>query len=163
MASRNFDWKKYVPEALQRTNFLSLSTHDEGGSWTCPVYFAYDPNLDLYFISQPKSRHMRNIQTNGSISAAIYSTEQSPDGDIIGLQLSGKAVLVPDHEVERAYGIYFARRFPTAGKSDKPPAVHMGKGAEWKFVRIIPVELYYFDTRHFDEARRAVPLALFRK
>src|SRR5215813_11152590 len=35
------DWNEKVKEALDRTEFMAISTIDAGGSWTCPVQFGH--------------------------------------------------------------------------------------------------------------------------
>jgi uncharacterized protein YhbP (UPF0306 family) len=159
MDLESFDWKKYVLECLNSTFFCTLATWEEKSVWSNPVYFAWDSNYCLYFISPPKSRHMSNIRINQNVSLSIYSTQQSPDGDVCGLYIEGKATIVPDDEVENAYSVYYKRRFPDTGKSDTPISAHMGESAAWKFVKIVPVHIYYFDTRFFDEVRQEVPIS----
>src|SRR3989344_5152079 len=72
----NFEWEKYIIECLESTDYCSMATVDSKGVWSNPLYFAWDENFNLYFISQPNSRHMQNIEKDPRVSAAIYSTAQ---------------------------------------------------------------------------------------
>ena len=157
----NFNWKKHIRTGLEATFFCALATREAHGVWACPVYFAYDEKLNLYFISMPKSRHMKNIARDPRVAVAIYSTAQTPGGDVKGIQLEGRARIVRDKEVEEVYSIYFRRRFPVTGRSKNNPTAHMGPRAAWKFVKIVPKNIYYFDTRVFDETRVKVPRLRF--
>jgi nitroimidazol reductase NimA-like FMN-containing flavoprotein (pyridoxamine 5'-phosphate oxidase superfamily) len=151
----DFDWKNHLVEALEKTDYCSISTVDKDGSWVNPVYFAYDEKFNLYFVSMPSSKHMKNISNDNRISVAIYSTAQDTHGDVLGVQLKGKATLVKDEEVPAVNEIYYKRVFPD-GNHNKKPEDKMGN-AEWKFVKIVPDEIYYFDTRYFGEERKQVP------
>lgn len=106
----------------------------------------------------PSSRHMRNIEKDSRVSIAIYSTDQDTHGDVVGVQLSGIAELIPDEKVSAVNDLYYKRVFPEGNTTNKPED-KMGD-AEWKFVKIKPSEIYYFDTRFFGEERQKVPLEL---
>jgi general stress protein 26 len=80
-----------VQEALARTDILALATlDDDGGSWTSPVQFQHDASLHLSFASMPDARHVRNLQRDPRVSAAIYSYPGPPGGNL-GLQIKGTA------------------------------------------------------------------------
>ncbi len=156
----NFDWDKYLKECLESTAYCSLATIGSKGVWSNPVYFAYDKNYNLYFISMPSSLHIQNIKENPNIAVSIYSTNQDTHGEIFGMQLDGKANILDDEEVVLAHHIYYGRVYPD-GKHNKKPEENMGIKAEWKFVKIAPLNLYYFDTRFFGEQRQKVPRKIF--
>jgi len=158
---KTFDWKKYITECLNSTAFCTVATREENGVWANPVYFAYDDKFNIYYISQPSSRHMINTKKDGRCTLTIFSTNFTPDGDVWGVYIEGKAVIVPDNEVEEAYKVYFKRRFPEKGQSENPPEFHKGDKAAWKFVKVKPIHIHYFDTRFFDEVRQEVPTSVF--
>ncbi len=160
----NFNWKKYLVECLESTEFCCLATIDaELGTWTSPVYFAWDEWFNLYFVSQPPSRHMQNLVKDKRMAVAIYSTKQSTFGDVIGIQLYGDAqLLTSKDDVYKAYASYYGRKYPNTGRNAK------GKNEEaymnnpdWMFVKISPKNIEYFDTRVFGEERQSVPREIF--
>lgn len=122
-----FNWRKYLKECLEATVYCSLGTVDRKGVWSNPVYFAYDDSYNLYFISMPHSRHMKNIKMDGRIAVSIYSTNQDTHGDVVGIQLEGEAYVLPDKEVPDAHKLYFKRVYPNG--HDKNPKDNMGKKA----------------------------------
>ncbi len=152
----NFNWSRYIKECLLSTDYCALATVDlNNGAWSNPVYFAWDNNYNFYFISQPHSRHMKNILKNKRVSLAIYSTAQK--GDVLGIQLEGNAkVLRNKKEISHAFRIYHGR---TGGG---PDVQHYIEDPSWLFVKITPRQMYYFDTRFFDEERQEVPLKKLR-
>ena len=148
---------------MDSTLFCALSTLENDRTWTCPVLFAYDDKFNLYFISMLSSKHMQNIMKNRQVSVAIYSTKFGVDDDVFGIQMVGKARVLPDSEVGRAYEIYHKRKFPEANilkkQLHKTMLILLKK---WKFVKIEPVEIHYFDTRFFDEERQIVPKEAYK-
>jgi len=120
-----------VREALNRTDIIALATLDEdGGSWTSPVQFQHDATLHLSFASQPDARHVRNIQRDPRVSAAIYSYPGPPGGNL-GLQIKGTA---------------------------KPSGAAPGMEPDgWQHFKISPDEAWIFDSR-IDRQRHPVDL-----
>lgn len=156
-----FDWKKHLVACMQSTEYCCLATVDKAGVWSNPVYFAWDENFSLYFISQPHSRHMQNLAKDGRIAVSIYSTAQSTFDDVAGIQLEGKAqILSEKSEIEKARAAYAGRKYSDPTEGEKDPYLH---SPEWLFVKIVPEHIYYFDTRFFDEVRQEVPAAVFKK
>lgn len=59
------------------------------GAWANPIYFAYDADFSIYFISMPSSRHMKAIGAGAPLAVAIHATDQQAGGDVRGVQMSG--------------------------------------------------------------------------
>src|SRR5262245_65453629 len=66
------DWNEKVKEALDRTEFMAISTIDAGGSWTCPVQFGHSEKLELYFRSMYHSKHMRHLLIDNLFYVVLY-------------------------------------------------------------------------------------------
>jgi uncharacterized protein YhbP (UPF0306 family) len=140
-------------EALERTEFLALSTFGEEGTWTNPVSFAYDGEGNLFFISQMHTKHVKNISKNAGVSLAIYSTNRFPDGDILGLQIKGKCYhLESITEIAKATWHYFSRNTNKLS-FEKFTNSEGNMEALWHFFKIIPEETWILDTRNFGEDR----------
>ena len=73
------DWNQKVKEALDRTEFMVISTIGPDGSWTCPVQFGHSDKLDFYFRSLVHAKHMLDLQNDNRVSVAIFSTERFPN------------------------------------------------------------------------------------
>ena len=85
-----------VKEALDRTEIMALSTIGADGSWTCPVHYHYNEKLELFFMSLPDTKHVKNIYADPRVSLAIFSPP-GPTGEKLGLQIKGTATdLGPD-------------------------------------------------------------------
>lgn len=152
---KDFNWKKYLTECLDSTTFCCIATVDPKGVWANPVYFSFDENFNLYFISQMQSRHMQNLKKDPGISVAIYKTEQK--GDVFGTYIEGEAkIILKDKEkIQEAFDIYYGR----AGKG--PDVQGYMNNPTWLYVKVTPNHIYYFDTRFFDEERQEVPKEIY--
>lgn len=82
ISKQDFDWRKYLEECLRSTEFCSIATVDPKGVWSNPVYFAWDEKFNLFFILQPRSRHMKNLERDPRVAVSIYSTTQSTFGNV---------------------------------------------------------------------------------
>lgn len=81
------------------------------------MYFAWTDAFDVCWISDPESRHSRNLGTNSSAAVSIYDSRQTWGRPDRGIHLFGSAAEVGGpraREVENAY----AARFPTYGGLD---------------------------------------------
>ena len=131
------DLNARVKEALERTEIMALSTIGPDGSWTSPVQFGYDEKLELSFMSMPDTKHVRNIREDPRVSVAIYSFP-GPEGGNLGLQIKGRA------EDE-------------TGESGTDRAA--ASSETWHRFRIVPEEVWCFDSRVFGGQRQRVDLS----
>ncbi len=160
---QNIDWNTKVKEALDRTEFMAISTLGSDGSWICPVQFGHNENFELYFKSMPHSKHMQNLKNDERVSVAIFKTERFPGTrEVMGLQLRGKAtVLTERSDIEEAARHMYGRdprKIDYRTKVDE----HLGPDAVWNFVKITPEEAWCFDSRVFEEERVQIDLATLK-
>src|SRR3989442_11759105 len=65
-------------QSLEKTSLCSLATvNPDGRSHICHVYFAYSPTLELYFLSDPESRHCTNLALNSSMAVSGFCFTQT--------------------------------------------------------------------------------------
>ncbi|MEK7615088.1 MAG: pyridoxamine 5'-phosphate oxidase family protein, partial [Patescibacteria group bacterium] len=148
------DWNTLLKEIMDRTEFMAVATSGVDGQWVCPVQFSYDSHLNLYFKSMPGSKHMQNLLHSPDVAIAIFSTNRFPHEDVAGLQIKGRAQILSDRsEVENAARYHYGRSQPELDYRTKVDE-HLGEKAEWNFVKVVPTEVWCFDTRHFDEVRQ---------
>jgi uncharacterized protein YhbP (UPF0306 family) len=155
------DWKKLIQDCFASTTFMSLATHGVEGLWNNPVYFAWDNDLSLYFISELDCRHMRNIASSAEIACTIFPTNQI--GDVFGAYVNGTAEVLKEQAAKkRADEIYYGRVYPhdPDGKARDKDGYRLSPN--WHFVKIDIKNLWYFDTRYFEENRMPVPLDKIR-
>jgi uncharacterized protein YhbP (UPF0306 family) len=74
------------------------------------VFYAADDELDLYFLSDPDSRHGRNLTREPRVAATIQADGQEWQ-EITGLQIEGTAAVVEGPNAIARVTRLFAERF----------------------------------------------------
>jgi len=88
---------------------MTLATQSADGPWAAALFYVYVGD-DLVFLSNPSSRHSRDLACEPRCAATIQDQERDWR-DIRGLQVEGIAGLLNGNERERARRAY-AKRFP---------------------------------------------------
>jgi hypothetical protein len=84
----------YAREMLDEHRYLVLGTADaDGEPWVSPVFYALDGYSRLYWLSDPQSRHSRNLAVRPSLSMVVYDTG-APVGAARAVYMSGHAEIV---------------------------------------------------------------------
>lgn len=100
-----------VVAVMAETTALTLATLDDDTSpRATPLFFAVDDRLRLYFLSEPKSRHVQNLDRDPRAGAALFPANKSWK-EIRGLQIQGRVSRVSGLERQTALDRYTAR-FP---------------------------------------------------
>ena len=89
---------------------LTLATCSDESPWAATVFFAADSKFNLYFVSDHRTQHGRDMTTNNKVAATI-----NPDcdnwNDVAGLQIRGEVNIVDGVERAKALALYF-KKFP---------------------------------------------------
>ena len=75
------------------------------------AYFAWTPDLNVVWLSEPYARHSRNIETRRSVAVAVYDSHQSWGKADRGIQLFGSAG-EPGARAARPAAAVYRERFP---------------------------------------------------
>jgi uncharacterized protein YhbP (UPF0306 family) len=81
------------------------------------VYFAWTDSFEVSWISDPESRHSRNLAMNSSAAVTVYDSRQVWGRPDRGIHLFGAATEVDGRRAGDAKQAY-AARFPTYGGVD---------------------------------------------
>ncbi len=92
-------------EIIDSNIYLTLGTTDGKQSWVSPLFYCKDNKNQFYVISQPTSRHIRNIASQRSISFAIFDSH-APEGKGNGVQGSGTMKECKNKELTNALQYY---------------------------------------------------------
>jgi len=85
--------KAEVSDLLTSVSAMTIATSDSFGINAAPVYFVADKESHLFFFSNLKSEHGRNVSHNSESAVAIYP-QCVGWRDIKGVQLKGNTYLV---------------------------------------------------------------------
>jgi nitroimidazol reductase NimA-like FMN-containing flavoprotein (pyridoxamine 5'-phosphate oxidase superfamily) len=134
------DIEKTIREYLPQAVHMSLGTCNNNKPWVCEVHFAYDNDLNFYFVSLPSTRHCQEIAANPYVAANIV-TQHHLNQKVRGVYLEGRAEEL--HGVDENHPAYQAFE----GRFHRGPGLiataNTPEGA--KFHRITVSDLYVFD------------------
>lgn len=99
------DLKETVLSYLKEHNTMTIATSRSETPWAAAVFYAND-GFTLYFLSDPDSRHSKELAENSSVAVTVY--EDYHDWRMIkGIQLAGQAEMVTsDKEMTQAAKAY---------------------------------------------------------
>ncbi|PIX81414.1 MAG: hypothetical protein COZ34_03410 [Candidatus Pacebacteria bacterium CG_4_10_14_3_um_filter_34_15] len=80
--------KKNVLDFLETKKLLVIATYGDH-PWIASVYYSFDKDLNLYFISAPSTIHGRQMEKNKKVAVAIVDSNQKPSDVKRGLQIYG--------------------------------------------------------------------------
>jgi uncharacterized protein YhbP (UPF0306 family) len=95
--------------AKQATVTLA-TTGADGRPWAATVFFAHDAGLTLYFVTDPRTRHGRDLAAGSLVAGAVQPDVHTWD-DVLGIQLEGRAEVVEGEARAAALACYLAK-FP---------------------------------------------------
>jgi uncharacterized protein YhbP (UPF0306 family) len=146
---------------LAAHNTVSLATVQDGVPWAATVFYA-NVGTDLYFLSEPKTRHCQNLLANDRVAGTV--NEDYRDWQHIkGVQLEGRAAEVTGKiELARALAAYlgkypFVKQFLSPGQLLQGVQI-AGKSFDIRLWRLRPERLYYLDNARGFSNRQELPL-----
>ena len=107
--------RKSIIRILRDSELCSMATLDpRNRPHINTAYFCYRGlgDLEIFFLSDIKSRHCRNLSRNPSMAMTIFRTNQSWDAPGRGLQLFGTCSQTEGKLARKAERVY-AKRFPS--------------------------------------------------
>ena len=103
--------RQAISALLDETTTLTLATLDPGGGpRATPLYFVYDHELRLTFLSEASTQHCLNLAADPRAAVAVYP-EESDWRRLRGLQMRGRVAALVNHDREQALATYRSR-FP---------------------------------------------------
>jgi uncharacterized protein len=85
--------RQAIRRMLEAHNTVTLATCEGDRPWATTVFFASDAELNLYFVSDQRTRHGRNLAISGRVAGAV-----NPDcgswAEVRGVQLEGRVTVL---------------------------------------------------------------------
>ena len=97
-----------IRQMLAAHNTISLATCNDGKPWAASVFFASDKDLNLYFVSDYRTRHARDIGAGVNVAATVNADCAEWSG-VKGLQIAGFAEKVDGLERVKALRLYLLK------------------------------------------------------
>ena len=108
-----------IRDFLESQSTLTLATCGPAGPWATAVFFASDVDLNLYFVSDPRTRHGRDLMATERAAAAVHPDCDAWD-EIKGVQLEGAVATLDDDARDAALTRYLAK-FPQVRRLYEQP------------------------------------------
>jgi uncharacterized protein YhbP (UPF0306 family) len=125
-------------ELLDASTLCAIATVTQrAGAHVNTAYFAWSPEFDIVWLSDPGARHSQNLRVKPTAAIAVCDSGQTWGKPDRGIQLFGAAKQVVARGAEEAERIY-ASRFAGYG--------HVDFG-DYRFYRFRPRRLKLFDER----------------
>ncbi len=153
--------REQVRAYLGAHNTVSLATVRDGVPWAATVFYA-SIGTDLYFLSEPKTRHCQNLLADERVAGTI-NEDYRDWPQIKGIQLEGSAVEVTGKlELARGLAAYlgkypFVKQFLSPGRLLQGVQI-AGKSFDIRLWRLRPHRLYYLDNARGFSNRQELPL-----
>lgn len=93
---------------LDGYSILTLATSSDDGPWAASVFYASDADLNLFFVSDERTRHAKDMLVNHRVMVTMNS-ECRKWHDVKGLQIRGRGMLVADEERAAALRVFLAK------------------------------------------------------
>ncbi|OGZ69868.1 MAG: hypothetical protein A3D44_03140 [Candidatus Staskawiczbacteria bacterium RIFCSPHIGHO2_02_FULL_42_22] len=124
--------RELIKEVLGKGYLMSLGTIDDGGVWVCDVIFIFDDQLNIFWMSDPNTRHSKAILQNKKVAGTI--TVNLPGEYNLGIQFEGRAEKIEGARFDLAKKHYAKRR-----KSEPKEVDDVLDGDSW--YRLIPAKI----------------------
>jgi uncharacterized protein YhbP (UPF0306 family) len=130
------DIKSLILEVLEKGYLMSLGTHDDGGVWVCDVIYIFDEDLNIYWMSDPDTRHSKTVLKNPQVAGTITVSGQGEDN--LGIQFEGMAEKIEGMRWDLAKKHYAKRKKTEPKESDD-----VLQGDSWYMIKPKKIELIY--------------------
>jgi hypothetical protein len=97
-----------VRDLLESHNTISLATCHDGKPWNASLFFASDKHLNIYFVSDYRTRHARHIQES-DIAVAAINADCALWTEVKGLQVEGRVTVTSGLERMNALRHYLGK------------------------------------------------------
>ncbi|MBI1956555.1 MAG: pyridoxamine 5'-phosphate oxidase family protein [Acidobacteria bacterium] len=140
--------RRDILKYLKTHNVMTISSCHKNVPWAAAVFYASD-GFDLYFFSNPRSRHGKNMAANPVVSAAIHEDYRDWQ-EIRGIQLEGRAELLRSPKLQARFWEVYSRKFPFVKeflRQGQATAELRSKLSRIRLYRIVPTAVWYLDNR----------------
>jgi uncharacterized protein YhbP (UPF0306 family) len=107
----------------------------EGEPHVNTAYFAWESELELFWLSDPSSGHSENIRERSAAAVAVYDSSQTWGNPDRGIQLFGTGRELGAGDEERAEAVYAARFSAFVAR----------EFADYRFYAFAPTRIKLFD------------------
>jgi uncharacterized protein YhbP (UPF0306 family) len=97
-----------IRHMLEGHNTLTLATCRDGQPWAASLFFASDPKLNVFFVSDYRTHHARDIDVHAE-AAATVNADCGLWTEVQGLQMTGNVTVLKGVQRLNALRHYLAK------------------------------------------------------
>ncbi|GIK84140.1 MAG: hypothetical protein BroJett025_07620 [Patescibacteria group bacterium] len=140
--------KKYLTDKYQ----MVLATSGAEYPWIATLYFSFDDELNLYFLSSPNTLHCKQIDENQKVAVAIADSPQNPTSNKKGLQIFGVAQQISGkHKITHALNLWKKTLGVTSTEYSYEGMTK--KLISGRMYKIIPKKIKFFNEELWEEGK----------
>ncbi len=143
----NLNLKDLTREVLEKGYLMTLAVSDEHGAWAADVIYVFDDEMNLYWMSDPDTRHSTAITTDSQVAGTITVSNRG-EGNL-GLQFSGVAEKIDGARYDLATKHFAKRNKPLPKETDD-----VLDGDSWYVLKI--TKLFLIHEKYFGFKRQEV-------
>lgn len=121
---------------------MSVATYGDF-PWIATVYYTFDEDLNIYFLSAPRTLHVKQILKNPQVAVSVADSGQDINKPKRGLQLSGTA-----EQISGIEKVKYALQLWKTNLGVVDPSLTY-KAAVGSMFKIIPKKIKLFDQELF--------------
>lgn len=131
------DASSKAKQIIEENIYCTLATTSlDGTPWVSPVFYGYDENFNIYWISDKDAKHSQLLRENPQVSIVIFNS-QAPEGEGDGVYIQATVSELNDKE-EAEKGVAFRdSRVKVEDFRVKEIEEVLGKG-QWRVYKAVP-------------------------
>lgn len=134
------DLTKKAKEIIEENIYMTIASSSiEGKPWISPVFFAYDNNYNLYWVSNKSSLHSTLLKNNPQAAIVIFNS-QAPEGKGDGVYFETQVYELEDEaEIQSAMEILNKRVTKDEFRVRKVGEVTAD--GVWRIYKAVPIKI----------------------
>ncbi|MCL5094167.1 MAG: pyridoxamine 5'-phosphate oxidase family protein [Patescibacteria group bacterium] len=146
--------EKLIREYLEKGTLMQVATVSNNQPWIASVWYSFDKNLNIYFISGNYRRHSEEIRNHSKVAGSIVQTKymQELGQESRGLTFEGIAEELGVIDSLKAFENFF-KRWPKATKYITKKSIRE-ELTKVRFYKIKPSLIVLFDEVNYPENPR---------
>ncbi|MCL6270203.1 pyridoxamine 5'-phosphate oxidase family protein [Sansalvadorimonas sp. 2012CJ34-2] len=139
---------KMTPEELLENHYYAVlaTASPEAVPWVTPIFFAYDKDWNLHWISSRSSHHSKLLSENPKACVVIYQTP-GVSQETSALYISGTVSICTGAVLEEAAHLYFER----AGLGVSGKAEDYSGDSPCRLYRLVPDKAHTLQEPEWEE------------
>jgi general stress protein 26 len=132
--------EEHAAKIVESNIYMTIATADQDGKpWASPVFFAYDEEYNLYWVSYKDSTHSKNIHSRKEVGIVIFNSTL-PEGEGEGVYFDATAeALQSTADISNAMEI-LSKRVKIDEFKVKSIEQVSGKSV-WRIYKAMPLEI----------------------